>query len=290
MSVLRHTLQIFLSTCLCAVILPTFAVADETTDYINNPSFDVLDDMGIPVDWKIKAPEESGVYVVGDTETKKVGEASCKMYVGFNGIQKTTFMEQRPATSGEFALISAGTFYARAWVKTHEVNAIMGFQVVDHQANMPGGPPWFQTVKYDAFVTGSGTNDWELKEKKVEVASGANAIIFQMFLNKSLMPGCTAWVDGIEISLEPFTTAVHKTSRIHTQSKSLSFQGNRVTFTQPANYRLQIFSANGKRFVNRSGYGKSIDLHKRQLAPGYYIVKVQSELGELNRPFVVQSH
>jgi len=288
MSALRHTLKLFTGACICSAILISVAQADETTDYLLNPSFDVLDDMNLPVDWKIIDSEKTGVHVVADTEEKMDGSASLKMYVGPDGVKNAIVMSQGFANDG-FGLIMAEKFYTRVWIKSVEVNHSAGFQAVAHQGYKPGGPPYWVTKNFGAMGLVRGTTDWKLYEKEFTIHAETNAIICQMYLPKGIFPPCTVWVDGIQISTEPLPpTSVKPAMKSKVNSEKVSLVGSRIELSQSAEYQVQVFGANGAQVVNWAGYGKTIDLLKKQLAPGCYIVKVQSALGDLRKPFVIQ--
>jgi len=292
-----RTLKIVTQACLLGMAFYVFAWSQPytTEDFIQNPSFETADDMGLPTDWKGQM-EQRNFDMAVDTENARDGEQSLKIWVKEGGLSKDLMVNQDFAGQAGFYFASEKKLYCRAWVKYKEANSIAGFQLVIDQALKPGAPPWWVPIKWANWFMGAGTSDWQQVEGTVDYAENSpkgepNAFIFRIFLNKNVQEGCTLWVDGIEIQTDPFdSVSVHKTSRMGTQSKSLSFQGNRVTFTQPTNYHVQIFAANGKQYLNRSGYGKGIDLHKDQLAPGCYVVKVRSDIGELSQPFVVQSH
>ena len=279
--------------CIWLSIMTLYALAianpkswDITTeDCIFNPSFEILDQFDSPLDWDIKDPEVTGVHVIADKNTRRDGDVSVKMYVGHDGVLKPVFMSQRLL----FDLRQTEEFYVWTWVKTATVDSTFNFQLAVQQGLILPGRPWYISKRWSVITSVSNANDWEPVETVIETHPDANKFELVFKFDENTMPGCTAWVDGIEIFADiakgpSLETNTHSLSTI---DNNISFNGTIVTFSRPTNYHLRIFSTNGKLLRGQSGYDKMTNRFNHRLAPGCYVLGVESGLGTSVRHFIV---
>jgi len=265
------------------LVLCSFAWSQlATEDLLSNAGFDLEDNLNLPVDWKAQGdPAERGVVYGVDKENKKVGDGALMVTVGENGNSKDALINQGLLT--QYGL--GEKIYCKAWVRYKNVSSIAGYQLVIHQAKRNSGPPWYETIKWSDWFSGAGSSEeWHQVEGSVDINPNANSWTFRVYLRKDMMPGCTVWVDNIELSTEPVSISRLSASE---RAEMLSVSGNTVQFTQPSNYEMQIYTPNGRQFVTQSGRGTKINLIDQNLAAGRYIVKIHSEIGSLVESFSI---
>jgi len=264
-----------------------------TEDFLSNPGFELEDNLGLPVDWaQAGNAEAKGIIYKVDKETKKVGDGALMVTVAEDGNTADGLINQGLMTFpfGEEKL------YCRAWVKYKDVSSAFGFQLVIHQAKRnPSAPFWEEIGGWKNWYAGAGSVDeWTQVEGEVDLLSNANAGIFRVYLRKGMFPGCTVWVDNIEISTEPLPppgpiTDVNNNISAKERNTMLSINGNQVQFNSPTNYQMKIYSPNGQQIVSQSGFGTKVDLPNKKMATGCYIVKIQSDVGNLTKSFTINS-
>ena len=263
-----------------------------TEDLLSNAGFDLEDNLGMPVDWTPKNPERVGFTAIVDKEDKMVGEGALRVAVTAEitdrdihvtqGLQTFPFGEER--------------LYFRGWVKYKNVSG-NNFHIVVHEAKSNPSPPYWEEISggWQRAYYGGGTEDeWIQVEGDVPIRADANTAVFRIWVGKGQMPGCTVWVDEMELSTAPLPppgedpppTAVSNISAKE-RAAMLSVNGNRVQFNRPVNYQLNVFSPNGKRSLHLSGYGKMVDLTNAHLPGGYYIIKVNSDIGDAVQPMIL---
>jgi len=279
-----------------------------TNELISNPCFDVVDNLELPVDWN---REKKGKHNLGYTVDTAIYVS--KGPNGKGGALKV-FAERADEPMGRWPVLTQRLnegfertwfmdqpLYLSAWVRFHGNDADTNFQLVLHQANSPGGPPWYIPVEWSKFYQVGTETGWRKITGEVRKASNdVNNLILRIYLRTT--PSCTAWVDNIRLSTDPnFTdceqceetivpsnpTAIKTADNVQSARNLAMLKGRMVTLAKPTTYRITILSPDGKRIVSQSGFGSSVDLNTYDLVPGYYIVHVSTTFGNIAKPLVI---
>ena len=263
-----------------------------TEDLLSNANFEQADNLGLPIDWNVGNPDEKKYMVAVDTETKYEGESSLMITVTDDGNTGDIHIAQNLAKKTDrdpSEIVGREKLYCRAWVKYKDVSSIAAYQLVIQQAQTLSSAPWISWKGWDSFFADAGTQDeWKQVEGEIDIHPDANAWIFRVYLRKNMFPGCTVWVDNIEIQTADFgSVPVVKKIQKKERSNALSLNGNNVVFNRPTNYRLNVFTPNGKQYFTTSGYGSKIDLADANVAAGYYIINILSDIGNMTQPFIM---
>jgi hypothetical protein len=258
----------------------------ETEDLISNAGFEYEDNLGFPVDWGYSngdAEENNIIYKI-DKETKMAGESALMVtVVGDEGNPKSAMIYQDFLTP----VFGQEKIYCKAWIKYKDVSAAHGLQLVVHQGTSLPSQPFFETAKWSSWATFGGSDDWQQVEGEVDIHPDANKWTFRVFLSAGMFSSCTVWVDNIELSTEP--VSVSNTLSQKDRATMFSIQGNKVHFNQPANYQMQVFSANGREVYTQSGNNTNVQLARKNMAAGCYVVKIQSDIGSMVKSFIVDA-
>ena len=253
-----------------------------TEDLLSNAGFNQKDGIGYPIDWKVKIKDDDQANVVVDiveNDTKE-GAGALRIIVK-ELLTKDVFVEQSLLPGSAMA---GQTLYCRSWAKV-STNVGYFFQIPIRMGNVLPGPPWWESGPFVDIGTPSQPGVWEQSEKEIECSANMSAFLCAVWLSKNIMPGCTLWVDNIELSTEPTSINKHITTNVRTDM--FSVHGKQVSFHSPTNYQVRIYTPNGKQYDVRSGYGQSVTLS--DLPAGYYILNMQLGSDKVIHPFVVSN-
>jgi len=254
-----------------------------TEDFLSNANFELADNLGKPVDWTGR----SGVDFAIDTETKKEGNSSLKIWVPEDASGQR-IVEQRFST--EYGI--GEKLYYRVWVKYVDANARSGVQLVNYQAERLGASPWIGETKWTTLYAGNGDQEeWIQIEGEFDLYEKANSWKQMFYLQQSVTTECTLWVDNLEYSNYPFDGEVAvRNASVRQKTTGISINGNNVLFNVPTSYTLKLFTPNGKMVGTHSGFGKKVDvIANGNLASGCYMIKIQSAIGNLTQRLMVNN-
>ena len=312
---------IFLCTAFLMLIISMESNASEdlcTEDFLFNASFQDVDGVGDPIDWKRRKTYE--------TRGLTVENGALKMWVNEGGNfeaggNEWLYLGQEPPNNALiFNVLSGDTMYVRAKVKStaidvptdeellelyrkddpnkdtsgakynENLNSQGGFQLAIQQAKKPGSPPWFIPLSWTPVTNhdGNAIDEWTWLTGKAEVRLDANYITTWIFLNSH--SACTVWIDSIQMSSSPdFCTGAVPVAQkvVRKNNRNIAIHNNVVRFGKPLSYSLKIFGPNGRLYRRRSGHAQDINLKDSRLPSGSYIIDLKSDVGNLTRSIVI---
>ena len=299
-----------------------------TEGFLFNASFDDVDNLGIPLDWKTR-----GDY---DNRGLAVEDGVLKIWVNDGGNHDgggVLFLGQ--TFKDKMSIISTlgnDTMYLRAWVKStaieeptdeeliaaflkddpdrdtsgtnfrHNVGSHGGFELVVQEALGLTGPPWFVPIEWTPWYDhdGAAIDDWKAVNGKVVLKSPQEINHLDFWILLRSKSACTVWIDNIQISSspefcgetfeQPGPVSINQRSTDNKKNHVLKILNHSITFGGQSKYDMKIFNPNGQVCLHRSGNESVIDLQKYRLPAGMYIIDLKTERRDFVQTFTIQTN
>jgi hypothetical protein len=295
-----------------------------TQDFLQNGDFEVVDNLGIPIDWNKRDDSDEMKFEVEE------GILKIQVMEGGNHDNGQVLVLGQTPTNEDVVIgrIANDTVYVRAWVKStainkptieelyekfkernpnrdtsgtnfyHNVSSNAGFQLAVQEAKKPGGPPWFIPVEWTPVYDhdGAAIEDWTPVNGKVVIGSNSNYICLWILIRSK--SACTVWLDNIQMSSspdfcnEPFespgSVAAKYNNNVRKEIPEMGIRNTKVHFKQPSSYTLHIYKPNGTLCISQKGYASEVDILFPVLSSGAYIIDVKTNDNHLVSPIIIK--
>jgi hypothetical protein len=161
-----------------------------------------------------------------------------------------------------------------AWAKYSDMPTYWNGMISLQQATLLHQPPYTWTDRKWGSDWGNnlGTSDWApITLASDTTVDGGN--VFRIVV--SLRYSGTLWIDDIAVTYTDLAPVLPRT--VSRTSRESTILGNKITFSSPQRYSLDVCGVNGRLLLRKSGVAGSVDMNKLGLSNGTFLVRVKTE-------------